>query len=106
LIAFGEAVLDMVEDNLELLIAAEAGGERFNSAPYAIYRLHMTLLLRDADPDCDAEYLAETLLACLGADLYLYLREAREMGTGRLKQGWRELVGRIVPAVAEPALGR
>jgi len=102
LVAFGEAVLDMLEENVELLIAAEAGGERFNSAPYAVYRLHMTLLLREADPACDAEYLAETLLACLGADFYLYLREAREMDTARLKRGWRELVGRIVPAVPEP----
>src|SRR6202790_4235737 len=55
LIAFGEAVIEMLESHHELLIAAEAGGERFNSAPYAIYRLHMSLLLREADPDCDAE---------------------------------------------------
>jgi AcrR family transcriptional regulator len=104
LVAFGEAVLDMLEANVELLIAAEDGGARFTSAPYAVYRLHMTLLLREADPDCDAEYLAETLLACLGADFYLYLREAREMDTERLKRGWRELVARIIlRAVAEPA---
>ncbi len=75
LIAFGEAVIEMLEGHSELLIAAEEGGARFGSAPYAVYRLHMTLLLREADPDCDAEYLAETLLACLGADFYLYLRE-------------------------------
>ena len=39
----------------------------------------MTLLLREADADCDAEHLAEMLLAALGADFFLYLREAREM---------------------------
>ena len=50
-----------------------------------------------------SEYLAETLLACLGADFYLYLREIREMDSGRLRAGWRELVARMVPAVAEPA---
>jgi len=98
LVAFGEGVLEMLEENVELLIAAEAGGERFNSAPYAIYRLHMTLLLREADPGCDAEYLAEALLACLGADFYLYMRRARLMDTRRLARGWRELVARIVPA--------
>ena len=38
----------------------------------------------------------ETLLACLSADFYLYLREVREMPLGRLKEGWTELVGRIV----------
>lgn len=103
LIAFGEAILDMLESNVEVLIAAEGGGARFSSAPYAVYRLHMTLLLREADPGCDAEYLAETLLAPLGADFYLYLRDIREMDTARLKQGWRELVARMIPAVAEPA---
>jgi AcrR family transcriptional regulator len=103
LIAFGEAVIEILEGHSELLIAAEDGGARFGSAPYAVHRLHMTLLLREADPDCDAEYLAETLLACLGADFYLYLRETREMDPERLKAGWRELVARMVPAVAEPA---
>lgn len=102
LIAFGEAVIEMLESHVELLIAAEDGGARFSSAPYAVYRLHMTLLLRETDPECDAEYLAETLLACLGADFYLYLRDIREMDSARLKQGWRELVARMVPAVPEP----
>jgi AcrR family transcriptional regulator len=103
LVAFGEAVIDMLESNVELLIAAEGGGARFSSAPYAVYRLHMTLLLREADPACDAEYLAEALLACLGADFYLYLRDTRAMDSPRLKRGWRQLVARMVPAVTEPA---
>ncbi len=57
----------------------------------------MTLLLREADPGCDAEFLAETLLACLGADFFLYLREVREMPLQRLKDGWEDLVRRTVP---------
>ncbi len=101
LIAFGHAVLELLAGHAELLLAAEGGGARFASAPYAIYRLHMTLLLREADPQCDAEFLAETLLACLGADFYLYLREAREMPIERLKAGWEELVQRIVPVEHE-----
>jgi AcrR family transcriptional regulator len=104
LIAFGESVIEMLESHVELLIAAEDGGARFSSAPYAVYRLHMTLLLREADPECDAEYLAETLLACLGADFYLYLRDIRQMDSTRLKQGWRELVARMVPVMPQPAV--
>jgi AcrR family transcriptional regulator len=96
LAAFGEAVIDTLESNADLLLAAEDRGARFSSAPYAVYRLHITLLLREADPAGDAEYLAEALLACLGADFFLYQREAREMDTERLKRGWRELVGRVV----------
>jgi AcrR family transcriptional regulator len=98
LIAFGEAVIEMLDGHVELLLAAEGGGARFSSAPYAVYRLHMTLLLRKADPDCDAEYLAETLLAALGADLFLYLREVREMDLERMRAGWGDLIGRMIPA--------
>jgi AcrR family transcriptional regulator len=101
LIAFGQAVLDLLDGQAELIVAAEGGAARFASAPYAVYRLHMTLLLRDADPHCDAEFLAETLLACLAADFFLYLRDAREMPLERLKDGWAELVEKIVPG--EPA---
>ena len=96
LIAFGNAVIDLLDGHVELLIAAEGGGARFGSAPYAVYRLHITLLLGEADPDCDAEFLAETLLACLRADLFLYLRDAREMSLQRLKAGWGQLVTRMV----------
>ena len=97
LIAFGHAVLDVLDGQAELIVAAEGGAARFASPPYAVYRLHITLLLREADPDCDAEFLAETLLACLSADFFLYLRQAREMPLARLKAGWEELVRRTVP---------
>jgi AcrR family transcriptional regulator len=98
LIAFGHAVLDLLDGQAELIVAAEGGAARFASPPYAVYRLHMTLLLREADPTCDAEFLAETLLACLGADFFLYLREVREMPLQRLKAGWEEFVRKTVPA--------
>ena len=102
LIAFGEARMDLLADHAEVLAAAEVGPARFSSPPYAVYRLHMTLLLREAQPDCDAEFLAEMLLAALGADLFVYLRDAREMPLERLKTGWAELVRRLVP-IGAPA---
>jgi AcrR family transcriptional regulator len=92
LIAFGEAVLDLLEGHAQLLMAAEAGEARFASPPYAVHRLHLTLLLREANPGCDADYLAETLLSCLGAELFMHLREVREMPLERVKAGWAELV--------------
>jgi hypothetical protein len=42
--------------------------------------------------------LAETLLAALGAELFIYLRRAREISLDRLKEGWREQVRRTVVA--------
>jgi AcrR family transcriptional regulator len=100
LIAFGEARLDLLAAHAEVLVAAEVGPARFASPPYAVHRLHLTLLLREADPDCDAEYLAELLLASLGSDVFVYLHEVRRLPLERLKAGWSELVQRVVPAAA------
>jgi AcrR family transcriptional regulator len=99
LIAFGEAMLDTLEAHTELLLAAETGTARFVHPAYVVHRLHVMLLLREADPGCDAEMLSDTLLAALGADLFIHLRQARGMSLGRMKEGWRDLVSRTVPAV-------
>jgi AcrR family transcriptional regulator len=97
LIAFGEGRLDFLVEHAEILAAAEIGPERFSSAPYEVSRLHLTLLLRQADPGCDAEYLTEAMLAALGADFYVYVGLARELPLERLKAGWAELVRRLLP---------
>jgi AcrR family transcriptional regulator len=96
LIAFGEGVLELLDRHALLVAAAEVRGARFLSAPYAVYRLHVTLLLREADPHCDAELLAEMLLAALSAELFVYLRHARTLPLERLKSSWRELVERTL----------
>ncbi len=96
LIAFGEAMLDLLETHHELILSAETGPARFTHPAYAVHRLHVTLLLREADEDCDAELLADTLLAALGAELFVYLREVRGMPLARVKVGWEQLVDRLV----------
>ena len=92
LIAFGDARLDLIDAHAELLAAAEVAGAHLDSAPYAASRLHVTLLLREIDPDCDPELLADTLLAGLSAGLFVYLRDARGFTLERIKEGWRRLV--------------
>jgi AcrR family transcriptional regulator len=96
--AFGESMLDILEAHTELLLAAETGPARFAHPAYVVHRLHVMLLLREADPGCDAEMLADALLAALGAELFIYLRRVRGMSLPRLKDGWRELVRRTIPA--------
>jgi AcrR family transcriptional regulator len=98
LIAFGEALLDTLETHSELQLAAETGAARFAHPAYRVHRLHVMLLLSEADPDCDSEMLAETLLAALGAELFIYLRRARDIPLDRLKESWREQVRRTVVA--------
>jgi len=102
LIAFGEARMDLLAEHADVIAAAEVGPARFVSPPYAVYRLHVTLLLHEADPGCDAGYLTESLLACLGVDFFLYMRDVRGLSLEQLKQGWGELVRRAVPADTAP----
>jgi len=92
LIAFGQAVLENLDCHAELVLAGEVGGARFAAPPYAVYRLHTALLLGEIDPSCDADLLAESLLAALGADFFLYMREQRGMSLERLQAGWETLV--------------
>jgi AcrR family transcriptional regulator len=96
LIAFGEAWLDILSVHAELLVAAEQRGGRFGSPPYAAHRLHLLLLLRESDPGCDAEVLAEMLLAMLSAEWFVYMRRAQEVPLERMKASWGELVRRLV----------
>src|ERR1700737_4934271 len=96
LIAFGEGLLEHLQRHAELIAAAEVGGARLISAPYAAYRQHVTLLLREADSNCDAELLAEMLLAALSAELFIHLRQQRSLPLERLQAGWRELVVRTL----------
>ncbi len=102
LVAFGEAWLDQLAVHAELIAAAEGTPERFDSPPYAARRLHMRLLLQAANPDCDAELIAELLLESLRADWFIYMREVRGVPLERLKSGWGELVGRTLATAREP----
>jgi AcrR family transcriptional regulator len=96
LIAFGEAFLETLEAHSELLLVAESGPARFAHPAYRVHRLHVMLLLGEADPECDSEMLAERLLAGLGAELFIYLRQARGISLARLKESWREQVRRTL----------
>jgi AcrR family transcriptional regulator len=92
LVAFGCARLDLLEAHAELMAAGEVAGAHHDSEPYAASRLHVSLLLREIDPTCDSELLADTLMASLSAGLFLYQREVRQASLERLKSAWHALV--------------
>lgn len=100
LVAFGERLLELIELQGDLLAAAETGrpGKRLRHTVYAAYRTHVTLLLREAAPALDVDYISDVLLAALAADLVLHQRRVLEMPAQRLKDGWRELVHALVAA--------
>jgi AcrR family transcriptional regulator len=97
--AFGEARLDCLEIDADIAVAAErySPATRYLHPVYTTYRLHLTSLITDADPECDVEYIADILLAALSADQFVYLRRARGMDLDRIKAGYADLVERLLP---------
>ena len=98
LVAFGESLLDLIDIQGDLLAAADTGapGRRLRHTVYGAYRAHVALLVREAAPALDADYLPDVLLAALAPDLVLHQRRVRELPLARLKSGWRELVHALV----------
>jgi AcrR family transcriptional regulator len=100
LVAFGERMLEHIEIQGDLLVAAENGapGERLRHSVYAAYRAHLTALLDDSGYDGDVGYLADVLLGALVTELVLFQREELQMSPARLRACWRELVQRLLVA--------
>jgi AcrR family transcriptional regulator len=100
LVAFGQRLLARFPRDGDLMLATQtavAPGRRFVAGPYTSYHAHLALLLREADPNLDAAYTADALLACLSAELILHQLE-RGLTIQRLSDGWEEIVRRLVAA--------
>ncbi|MGI8411902.1 MAG: TetR/AcrR family transcriptional regulator [Solirubrobacteraceae bacterium] len=99
LVAFGHALLGLIEGKGDLLAAAEHGapGLRMRHSVYGTYRAHVALLLREAAPESDVEYLTDVLLGALATDLVLFQRRELQMPLQRLRDGWSQLIGRVLP---------
>lgn len=95
--AFGHAMIDLLEEHGDVILAAESGTPcaRFRSPPFRAHRAHVTSLLREIDPRLDAEYHADSLLALLAADQYRHLRHERGMPIERVRAGWESVVAAV-----------
>jgi len=98
LLAFGRAYLEFLEGNVDVMLAAEFGspGSRLASAPYAFYRTHVTLLLREAGCGERADYLADVLLAPLAGSTFHYHRAVRGLSLEALQDAYDDLVARLL----------
>jgi len=99
LVAFGERMLEHIEIQGDLLMAAENGapGERLRHSVYAAYRAHVTALLAESGYEGELGYLADVLLGALVSELVLFQRRALGMSQQQLKRCWGELVRSLVP---------
>ena len=96
LVAFGERLLDHMAQHGDLIAAADDKLDRYRTGPYSVYRTHVGVLVREAAPEADWEYLTDTLLASLNANHLRYMRRARQMDGARLAAGWADVVRRLV----------
>ena len=99
LVAFAHARFDLLERHGLMIAAAEAserGDARFDEPVYVFYRSHIGMLVREADPNCDADYITEALLAPLAATAFMYQRRARGMAFERVVAGYEWLVRRLL----------
>jgi AcrR family transcriptional regulator len=99
LAAMARAQLALLEKHHELMAAADMGraGTRFNKAPYVFLRVHATMLIREADPEADAELVADMLLTCLSADVFLFWRRIRGFDVERIADAFDVMVERLLP---------
>lgn len=98
LVAFGEAMLDNLELNGEVLLDAElSGADGFlRSAPHAVHWLHIKGLVEQIRTECDSEYVADVLLVPLAPRVFAHQRGPREMSLEQLKAGYADLVTRLL----------
>lgn len=103
LAAFGEALLDLLEEHGDVIALAEAGlpGLRLRSPVHLARRVHIVAVLSDAE-GVDADYVADALLGTLSADLVLHQRRVAGRSLDELKAGWRRLVGAVLAPASTP----
>jgi AcrR family transcriptional regulator len=89
--AFGHAYLRHLERVADVLIVATPAGREVGG-PFQLYLTHLTLLVRQAAPGVDAEYVAQTLFAALSPGQHLHSRRVLGWPLERLTEGWSAFV--------------
>jgi AcrR family transcriptional regulator len=96
--AFGTAYMHFLDGHIDLMLAAEQGiGTRYKTGPFAMYRVHLEVLVREALPESfDHSYTADVLLAPLSADFFVYQRRMRGRSLEELADAYCCLVDRVL----------
>jgi AcrR family transcriptional regulator len=96
LIAFLTAYADLLDENLDLVHLSETArpGARYDIGAYRLWHRHVAVLIEQARPDEDADYLAHALLAPLAADQRMALRN--EITSERVRAGLATLARSIL----------
>jgi AcrR family transcriptional regulator len=97
LIAFGGAYLEFLEAQGSLLREAEGSHDAFlHSEVYAFYRMHVTLLLREAGMGERADFFADVVMFPLAATAHRYFRGLRALSCDQLADAHADLCTRLL----------
>jgi AcrR family transcriptional regulator len=96
LVAFLLAYVDFLDKHLDLVHMSETArpGARYDIGAYRLWHRHVAILIAEARPDLDAEFLAHALLAPVNADHRMALRE--QIDPERLRTGLAVLATSIL----------
>ena len=88
--AFLDAYLDLLDRHVELFMDSEnaSNGARYRIGSYRLWHRHIAMLVEEARPELDADYLAHVILAPLAADLHNALR-TEGFDLARMQSGLR-----------------
>lgn len=101
LAAFYAGMVDLLDQHLDLALAAETGAARLRTGAYAFWRLHVQVLLRDAGIADPGDVLADVLLAPLASELHQHFAD-QGVTTEQRVAALDRLARRVLRAGAEP----
>jgi AcrR family transcriptional regulator len=95
--AFLHGMAELVEDNLELLLLAEASAPagRYRSAPFRRHHDQVVGMVAELAPGVDAAYVADLLLMAYTPGLFNFQRTERGWDMDRIKRGVDALIAGI-----------
>lgn len=98
--AFLHCYLDRLESEADLHALAETRSPtfRYGVGAYRTAHTHLTVLLTQAGAGVDVAYLADALLAVIGAGLFLHQRRELGFGADRIKAGVDHVLSGVLPA--------
>ncbi|MGW5644844.1 TetR/AcrR family transcriptional regulator [Saccharopolyspora sp. NPDC003752] len=95
LAAFYEAMVDLLERHIHLVLGTEVGRSRFETGAYGFWRAHVRSLLAESSL-ADPEALTDSLLAPLAPEVFRHQHETLGMEAKRIKAALAELARRIL----------
>jgi AcrR family transcriptional regulator len=98
LLAFVDALLDLLERHGDLLYAAETSKAeaRYRTGAYDAWHAHVAVLLAELGVEGDPDVLAHAVLAPMGAELYRHLRTARGLSASEVRAGVHALARGLI----------